>query len=608
MTEKVSTTSENTQDENLDKLRKVFPQFVKDGEVDFDALKTFFDTEGIVAGTEKYGLNWAGKSNAFRLIRETAKGTLVPQEKESKDWDKTENVFIEGDNLEVLKLLQKKYREQIKMIYIDPPYNTGKDFVYKDNFTQSVADYYEQTGQTQGGIKMTANTERNGRYHSDWLTMMYPRLFLAKNLLREDGVIFISIDDNEVANLRLIMDEIFGEENFEGHVHWRRRHNQPNDPTKLIALVAEHILVYARNSESLKASGVGKLGLTGVFSNPDGDLRGDWNSKPWKVGSNQNGSKYSITLPSGRIIDGEWMGENGTYEELLKDNRVYFSKDGDGLPRKKIFKSEREETGQSATNWFENGSFGNNQDASAESAELFDENKNIFDNPKPVRLLKSLVRLGNVKEDELVLDFFAGSGTTAHAMMDLNAEDGGSRKFICVQLPEVTDEESEAYNAGYKNIAEISRERIRRAGEKIGKGDVGFKSFALQKSNYRQWNVLTENDDQEKLLAQSKLFLECPLVDGYDERSVVYEILIKEGFSLNTHVKQGVVILDTLHTHCWSVKYEGKEMVISFDEKITKEQVESLNLKPEDIFVCFDSALDDMTKINISRNVNLKVI
>jgi adenine-specific DNA-methyltransferase len=457
--QKVATASENLENQNLEKLRAIFPEFVKDGEVDFDAIKDFFDKENILAGSEKYGLNWAGKSEAFKAIRVPATGTLVPDIRRVGEWEKTQNIFIEGDNLEVLKLLQKHYRDQIKMIYIDPPYNTGKDFIYKDNFTENKSDYYERTGQSEGGVKLTSNPESNGRYHSDWLTMMYPRLFLAKNLLKNDGVIFISIDDNEVANLRLIMDEIFGEENFEGHIHWRRRHNQPNDPTKLIGLVAEHILVYARNSESLKKSGVGKLGLTGTFSNPDNDPRGDWNSKPWKVGSNQNGSKYSILLPSGKNINEEWMGEEETYNALLKDGRIYFSRDGDGLPRKKIYKFEREEAGQSATNWFENGNFGNNQEASAEGAEIFDGNKNIFDNPKPVKLIKNLTLLGSVKDNEIVLDFFAGSGTTAQAVMEQNAEDGGNRKWICVQLPEETEEDSEARKAGYSTISEKSLKR-----------------------------------------------------------------------------------------------------------------------------------------------------
>ena len=245
--DKVKNASVNTGNENLDKLRRVFPQFVKENKIDFEALNKFFKDEEIVAGEEKYGLNWAGKSNAFKLIRTPSVGTLTPQEKESKDWDKTENLFIEGDNLEVLKLLQKHYREKIKMIYIDPPYNTGKDFIYKDNYTANVSDYYEKTGQSKNGIKMTTNPESAGRYHSDWLTMMYPRLFLARNLLKEDGVIFISIDDNEVANLRLIMDEIFGEENFVSITV--RVSNSAKNNVNQISVTHEYTLVYIKNKE-----------------------------------------------------------------------------------------------------------------------------------------------------------------------------------------------------------------------------------------------------------------------------------------------------------------------------------------------------------------------
>lgn len=618
---KVEKASSNIQSENLEKLRAVFPNFVKDGQVDFDALKAFFEKVGVLPeGQEKYGIRWAGKSDAFRAIRVPSTGTLVPQEKESKDWDITENLFIEGDNLEALKLLQKHYREKIKMIYIDPPYNTGKDFIYKDNFKENASDYYERTGQSKNGIKLTTNLESNGRYHSDWLTMMYPRLFLARNLLKEDGVIFVSIDDNEVANIRMIMDEIFGEENFEGHIHWRRRHNQPNDPTKLIGLVTEHILVYAKNSADLKQAGVGKLELTGTFSNPDNDPRGEWNSKPWKVGSNQNGSKYAITLPNGKVVGGEWMGEEATYKALLADKRIYFPKNGDiGLPRKKIFKFEREEAGQSATNWFDHQTSGNNQEASSETAMLFNANKNIFDNPKPVKLLRKLINLGNVKEDEIVLDFFAGSGTTAHAVMDLNAEDGGNRKWICVQLPEETDEDSEAKKAGFNNIAEISRERIRRAGEKIksevesklnlesmGELDVGFKSYKLTKSNYRKWNTLTDENDEKELLKQSKLNIEKPLVDNFNEKALVHEILLKEGFDLNSVV---------IPTHAegslqmWTVTDNEKKIIVSFASKITQEQVDSLDLVEGDTFICLDSALDDTIKVNIvRREFRVKVI
>lgn len=615
---KVATTSENIENENLAKLRSVFPSFVKDGQIDFDALQAFLKSEGTLSGEEKYGLSWAGKSNAFRAIRTPATGTLTPQPEESKNWDTTENIFIEGDNLEVLKLLQKQYRGEIKMIYIDPPYNTGKDFVYKDNFTKWVADYYEQTGQTKDGIKMTANTEKNGRYHSDWLTMMYPRLFLAHNLLREDGVIFVSIDDNEVANLRMIMDEIFGEENFEGNIHWRRRSNQPNDKTKMIWLVAEHILVYTKNPTEYKRSGVGKIGLTGNFTNPDNDPRWPWASKPWKIWTNQSGTKYQIKAPNWKILDGEWMWTLDTYNSLSWEWKIYFPSNGNGSPRKKYYKTEREDEGQCATNWWPHDQFGSNQDWTERLKELLGWEP-VFSNPKPLLLVKSLMQIANLSDDDTILDFFAWSWTTADAVFDLNWE-YGKRKFILVQLPERLSEEnaeSEEEKKIIRNainllrslnkpllISEITKERIRRASEKIGKGDIGFKSFVLASSNYRQWNTLTDSDDAEALKAQMKIFAEKPLVDDFDIPAVVYEILVKEGFNLNSLVKE-VTVGDM---KVWKVKDGERNLVITFQSSITQVQAELLKLTDNDTFVCFDSALDDTTKINLARNFIIKVI
>jgi len=626
MIEKISTTSENIQNENLEKLQKVFPQFVKDKEIDFDALRAFFDAENIIAGTEKYGLNWAGKSNAFKAIRTSATGTLAPQIEESKNWDTTENVFIEGDNLEVLKLLQKHYREKIKMIYIDPPYNTGKDFVYKDNFTQSVADYYEQTGQAEGGIKMTANTEKNGRYHSDWLTMMYPRLFLAKNLLLDDGVIFVSIDDNEVANLRLIMDEIFGEENFISEFIWHSstgggiRSRFVNQSHQYIVCYAKNIIetkmFYASLSEEAKKQ-YKKEDDRGVYREKDFA----WKNSSW--GTNQ---KYFIECPNGEKVkpkDGYlFRFIRSTFDEYFAKDMVVFKATKNGPLVKEngeqanwniyIKKYLGDGTG-APSSVIPRDLVGINNEGTTELNDLF--GGNFFESPKNVRLLKYLFSLVEEDDGDIVLDFFAGSGTTAHAVMDLNAEDSGNRKFICVQLPEMTEEESEAYKAGYKNIAEISRERIRRAGEKIGKEDIGFKSFSLQKSNYRQWNVLTENDNKEKILAQSKLFLGHPLTDGFDEKSVVYEILLKEGFSLNAKVNQqakAFPISDDKSNfagdYVWIAREGDKTLVASFREKVTKEDVDALKLKSEDIFVCLDSALDDTAKVNILRNLTLKVI
>ena len=635
----VATTSEPILNASLEKLRAVFPQFVKEGQVDFDALKAFFDKEGITAEPEKYGLSWAGKTNAVRALQAPATGTLVPQEKESRDWDKTQNIFIEGDNLEVLKLLQKQYANpgKIKMIYIAPPYNTGKDRVYKDSFTEGVSDYYERTGQSKDGIKLTANLESNGRYHSDWLTMMYPRLFLAKNLLKDDGVIFISIDDNEVANLRLIMDEIFGEENYLNTFCWVNNLKGRQISGTGAAKTYEYILCYARRIEENEL-------FIGIIDNLKRLMPSTYKGFDYETEEDEAGEF---------VVKNELHNTNSIFNEETRPNLVFnihynfeteevkftevndqttfekFAKIGpkknnDGVhkyhawrwSRDKIqnelanLKFEKTREGAKVSTKIRDHKTTNLKDlisdittnsGGAEVKDLFDGHK-YFDYPKPIDLIKIFTT--QTESDDTILDFFAGSGTTAQAVMAQNAEDGGNRKWICVQLPEATDEDSEAYKAGYKTIAEIARERIRRAGAMIGKGDIGFKALTLEQSNYRRWNVITDADDEKKLLAQEKLFADKPLVDKYDEKAVVYEVLLKEGFSPNASVaqdKKGIL-------KPWVVVDGERKLAVTFADKVTKEQVDALGLSKNDLFVCLDSALDDTTKVNISRNLNVKVI
>lgn len=643
--DKVKNTSVNIGNENLDKLRRVFPQFIKENKIDFDALKKFFEDQAIVAGDEKYGLNWAGKSNAFKLIRTPSVGTLIPQEKESKDWDKTENLFIEGDNLEVLKLLQKHYREKIKMIYIDPPYNTGKDFIYKDNYSENISDYYEKTGQSKNGIKMTSNPESAGRYHSDWLTMMYPRLFLARNLLKEDGVIFISIDDNEIANLRLIMDEIFGEDNLVGQIV-RATGTSTGQDAKKLGSSLDYCLVYRKSDYFIPKGlqltekdkkrfkyddndGKGKYALLQLRKTGSGDRKEDRENMFYPVKAPKGANVYPFG-PSGYLS--RWRVEKKKYDQFNKDNIiVWLTKELDNDFDLDEFENVEENlieessinNGKNDTKKYEKSKWvpyvkyylknrtkrpsnlwadiEGNKKGSLALKDLFEAK--VFDNPKPLEFIKRVIQI-SCDANSIVLDFFAGSGTTAHAVMELNSEDGGNRKWICVQLPEATDEESEAYKAGYKNIAEIAKERIKRAAKKISKGDIDFKSLTLSKSNYRQWNLLTDKDDEKKLKEQMKIFLEKPLVDSYDEKSVVYEILLKEGYDLNSKMRQE----KNENIKYWEVVDEAKKLLVTFEKKITKDQVESLKLTEEDTFVCFDSALDDTTKINIGRNLNVRVI
>lgn len=642
--QKAAMTSENIENENLQKLKAVFPQFVKDGSIDFDALQAFFKKEGILAGTEKYGLSWAGKSKAFGDISRTATGTLTPQLEESKSWDTTENIFIEGENLEVLKLLQKKYANpgKIKIIYLDPPYNRGTDLIYKDNFTKNVSDYYEESGQTKNGIKLTSNSESNGRYHSDWLTMMYPRLFMARNLLKDDGVIFVSIDDHEIGNLRMIMDEIFGEENFLGCA--ARVAKKSNNKGDFWAPNFDYILTYAKNLSSATPF----FGGVNYEAYDQIETKGPRKGEKYQLVrlymstiENRNPEqRFYIDCPDGTKIippgstfpperpilgDGIWRWTRKKFDE--ERSRIVVKKvkssnliDENGNPAKwNVF-----------TKTYLNDVI---KDASAKPNSLVEDHINQigshelgelgipFDYPKPSTLIKYLMEISRVEDDAIILDFFAGSGSTAQAVITLNALNSTRRKFILVQIPEVTDEKSEEYKAGYKTISSLSRERIRRAGEKIKKEnkdkkgieklDIGFKALSLSPSNYRKWNTLTEENDEKALIKQAKLFLEKPLVDGYDEESVVYEIMLKEGFDLNSFVQAPK--RDQKDLPIWVVVDKGersRKMTITFAKKVTKEAMTKTGIGETDneIFVCFDSALDDTTKVNIMRNLRVKTI
>lgn len=525
----------------LEALKENFPAcFKKDGSFDIERFKEFLSNK-IAINNEGYELKFLGKNYARLLASVDTTTVVVPDaEHNNKPENKnSENIYISGDNLDGLKHLLKSYAHKVKCIYIDPPYNTGSDgFVYNDNFNFNVAELSTKLSiDEEHAQRILDLTKRGSASHSAWLTFMYPRLLLARDLLTDDGVIFISIDDNECHNLKLICDDVFGEENFEGHVHWRRRSNQPNDKTKLIGLVAEHIIVYSRNSVKLKEKGVGKIALTGDFSNPDNDPRGEWASKPWKSGSGQSGTRYTIITPTGNILDEEWMGDELTYQKLLDDKRIVFPRGGDGMPRKKYYRFEREAEGQCACNWWSHEIYGNNQEASTELECLFGR-KNIFNNPKPVKLIDIIINLGNVKENDIILDFFSGSATTAHAVMKINAEDNGKRKFIMVQLPEAIKETSEAYKAGYKTIDEIGQERIRRAAQKIKEenpettADLGFKHYILQEPN------AVTLDKLEKFVPESQgMFVDNDILTDFGTPTVLTTWLVRDGYGFNAPVQ-----------------------------------------------------------------------
>lgn len=590
-------TSLTPEQDKLNAIRDILPEAFTEGKIDWEKLKATLGGN-VNFSNERYVLNWAGKSDAFKVLQSPTTNTLVPLKGESVNFEETNNVFIEGENLEVLKVLQKSYFGKVKMIYIDPPYNTGNDsFIYPDKYSETKEEYEKRVGDKDEDGFMTKdgmfrkNSKENGQHHSNWLNMMFPRLFLAKNLLKNDGVIFISIDDNEVHNLKLMLNEIFGEENFEGHIHWRRRHNQPNDKTKMIGLVAEHILCYAKNSADLKLSGVGKLPVTGKFSNPDNDPKGDWASKPWKVGSDQSGSRYTIISPKGISFTESWMGEESTFKKLLADNRIIFTKSGNGLPRKKYYKFEREEEGQSANNWWSHELFGHNQEGNDELTSLFDGEKNIFSNPKPTKLIKALSQLANLNEDDYVLDFFAGSGSTADALFKYTNE-GVKANFILVQLPEEIDSESKQNMDSVKfleklgrplNIAELSKERIKRSLE-LNSGS-GVKFFKLQQSNFKQWKQIS---DSETLEEQIKLFVD-PVSPSATRENIVYELLLKSGKNLNSKVKDQGDYYTINHN----------ELVLILKEVSQKIITKILELKPQKV-ICLDRLFtgNDQLKTN----------
>ena len=503
---------------NLDALYQLFPSCFTEAKdaisgdirrvVDWSKLRSLLGEYVENDEPEKYDFTWVGKRAAQREAAAPCRKTLRPYPEESVDWDTTQNLYIEGDNLEVLKLLQNSYMGKVKMIYIDPPYNTGNDFVYHDDFAQS-ADEYDEHNLDDEGNRYRKNTDSNGRFHSDWCSMIYTRLMVARSLLTEDGVIFISMDDNEIENLRKVCDEVFGEQNFQSCITWRRRTNQPNDKSRMIAKVAEYILVYAKNDYYLSDN---KL-FHGVplsdkrkaeYTNPDNDPRGAWSTNPWKAAVGRGGTTYEITTPTGITFYETWYGTKDTFEKCLKEKRVHWTDGGNGFPRIKIYLRDAEKEGQAAINFFTCDQYGSNQEGSAEMDELFNK-KGIFDNPKPTRLIRAFSHIAS-DSDSIILDFFSGSATTAHAVMQLNAEDGGNRKFIMVQLPEETAEDSEAYKAGYKNICEIGKERIRRAGKKIKEEhleakdlDTGFRVLKCDESNYKPVAFAPKDYTQESL-------------------------------------------------------------------------------------------------------------
>lgn len=604
--------------ENIAKLKALFPELLTEGasgvEVNVDVLSQLVGKVATDAD-EKYGLNWHGKRRARQLALTPSNGTLRPCMEESVDWDTTQNLMIEGDNLEVLKLLQKSYAGKVKMIYIDPPYNTGKDFVYPDNFQDNIQNYLELTGQVEGGAKISSNTDASGRFHTDWLNMMYPRLRLAKNLLREDGVIFISIDDSEASHLRRLCDEIFGDENFVGCAVWQRKYSPQNDAKHLSAL-HEYVFAFARNANIWTARLLPRSaeGLA-RYKNLDNDPRGDWKIGDLTTKTKAAGHSYPITSPTGKLhyptAGRQWGPSKETFDRMLAENRIWFGASGNNVPALKQFITEVQDGTVPTTLWLRD-LVGDNQSAVRQLAELGVP----FDSPKPSTLVEHILQIGTTPDSgDFVLDFFSGSGTTGHAVMAQNAADGGNRRYILVQLPEPLDPENKDQKTAAdfcdqlgkpRTIAELTKERLRRAGTKIKSenpmfaGDTGFRVFKLDNSNIRAWNP--DRDNLEKTLLEH----EEHILSGRTEADIVYELLLKLGLDLCVPMELRSIAGKTVGA------IGGGVLVTCLTEKITPDDVESLaqgivawhkELAPAGDTTCIfrDSAFtDDVAKTNMA--------
>ncbi|HHE6769105.1 TPA: site-specific DNA-methyltransferase [Escherichia coli] len=598
--------SMNITADNITKLKSLFPEAFNENGIDFDVLKQLLG-ENVDEKEERYGLNWHGKRQARQLALTPSRGTLRPCKDESVDWDNTKNLMIEGDNLEVLKLLQKSYTGKVKLIYIDPPYNTGKDFVYPDNFQDNIKNYLEITGQTEDGARLSTNTETSGRYHTDWLNMIYPRLKLARNLLKEDGVIFISIDDAEVDNLKKVCSEIFGEENFVANIVWQKKYSPQNDAT-YFSDMHDHILVYAKQRKNSKNDSNGwnidflprSDEQNAAYKNPDNDPRGVWKSVDLSVKTYSKANDYSITTPSGRIVTPPasrcWQVSEKRFAELCKENKIWFGENGNNVPSIKRFLTEVQD-GVVPTTWWSYKECGHNQEAKQELKKLMEGESVFFDTPKPLRLLDRILHLATTNDkNSIILDFFAGSGTTAHATLNKNIADSGSRRYIAVQLPEKIDDEK------YHTISELTKERLRRAGKKVRednpewKGDVGFRVFKLDTSNIRPWEATAET-----LSEQIDAYV-SPILEGRSEEDLLTELMLKRGIDLSVNIETRQ--FDGLTVSC----VDGGKLFTCFTRQIPASSVEELtkgiidwhkSLKAGKDTVCY--FLDDAFENNVAK-------
>lgn len=624
-------------DERLEALKQLYPEIFSDGKINLDAFKDVTGTSDLPEGQDRtpgyYGLYWPGKRAAKQLARKEAEGTLEPVPGDGVNEDTTHNIYIEGDNLEVLRILKQSYKGRVKMIYIDPPYNTGNDFIYPDDFKMPVEEYLKMTGQAdEGGKKLVTNLKSNGAFHSDWLNMMYPRLQLARELLAEDGLIFISIDDNEQANLKLLCDDVFGEENFVSDIVWKNKYGAGAYTVGFIS-VHEYILCYSKTPITDITSELDEEGQKSYNKKDEKfSIRGGYMTQPLMTNSLGDRPNLMYTIEyNGTTIKPrkQWVWEKERLEKAIANNEVEFNLQKDGtysVRSKSYLKDENGVLRRGKPLSLMNGPF--NQDGTKDIRDLF-EDKSIFDFTKPSELIKKFISLQVNNEsdnEEIIMDFFSGSATTAQAVMQLNNEDQGKRKFIMIQLPQKCEDKSEAAKAGYSNICEIGKERIRRAGAKILEEakankdmfsednplDIGFKVYRLQNSNFVKYTSVEGQDED----SQNKLFEEfeknqIPLVNDWKAENVLTEIILKQGFALDC-TKENV---DSFKKNkIWKITDSADavskkiKLYVCLDNSIEEETIKNLTLNDDEKFICLDAAIDDSAYARLADKGRIETI
>lgn len=608
--EKLRMESVDMTERNIDKIAELFPNCIteaadEDGHlkkaVNFDLLRQMLSGD-VVEGDEAYEFTWVGKKAAIVEANKPIRKTLRPCPEESVDWDTTENLYIEGDNLDVLKLMQESYLGKVKMIYIDPPYNTGNDFIYRDNFKMQSDRYEEQLGiiDEESGERLFKNTDSNGRFHSEWCSMIYPRLLLARSLLSDDGAIFISIDDHEQDSLRKMCDEVFGRSNFVGQFIWQRRTSP--DMRKLVSTAHDYIVCYAKDTSNIAAV-INKVRLTEAdaenYKNPDNDPRGPWASSDFTAQGYRPNQMYEITTPGGAKYtppEGRcWKNVESEFLKQCEEGRMWFGKDGMGIPRRKTYLSERE--GKNVWTWWPNTEVGHSQEATQEVKNLFDGHA-YFDYPKPVRLIKKLVQIGT-HEESIVMDFFSGSATTSHAVMKLNAEDNLRRKYILVQLPESIEPDSDAAKGGFHTICDVGKERIRRAGAKIKSEnpeaaknlDIGFRVFKLDSSNMNDV-YYAPGDYTQGLLTM----LESNIKSDRTDLDLLFGCLLEWGLPLSMPYTSETIEGCTVHT------YNDGDLIACFNENVSDSVIKTIAKRQPLRAVFRDSSFaSSPAKINVGE-------